>query len=150
MPGHTLQAHWRIMPGWRWHAADSLNRTMSQARSRLVAGVDEAGRGPLAGPVAAAAVILDPRSIPEGLADSKVLSAVDRERLYDEIKASALAVSIAFSGPSTIDRLNIRVATLDAMRRALAGLWLRPSRAEIDGRDVPEGLCCAGRAIVDG
>jgi ribonuclease HII len=117
---------------------------------RLLAGVDEAGRGPLAGPVAAAAVILDPRNIPEGLADSKVLTAGERERLYGAIKASAIAVSIAFSGPATIDRLNIRVATLEAMRRAVAGLSVRPQRAEIDGRDVPEGLCCSARAIVDG
>ena len=117
---------------------------------RLVAGVDEAGRGPLAGPVAAAAVILDPRNIPAGLADSKILTFEERERLYEAVKASAIAVSIALAGPATIDRLNIRMATLDAMRRALAGLAIRPARAEIDGCDVPPGLCCDGRAIVDG
>jgi ribonuclease HII len=117
---------------------------------RLVAGVDEAGRGPLAGPVAAAAVILDPRNIPAGLADSKILTFEERERLYEAVKASAIAVSIALAGPATIDRLNIRMATLDAMRRALAGLAIRPARAEIDGCDVPPGLCCEGRAIVDG
>jgi ribonuclease HII len=116
----------------------------------FIAGVDEAGRGPLAGPVAAAAVILDPRRVPEGLADSKLLTAPERERLYEAIKASALAVSIAFCGPATIDRVNIRMATLQAMRRAVAGLSLRPDAAEIDGKDVPEGLCCRARAIVDG
>lgn len=116
----------------------------------LTAGVDEAGRGPLAGPVAAAAVILDPDRVPEGLADSKLLTAAERERLYALIKANAIAVAIAFSGPATIDRVNIRVATLDAMRRALAGLAIRPTAAEIDGKDVPEGLCCAARAIIDG
>src|SRR5262245_20144440 len=122
----------------------------ARSARRMVAGVDEAGRGPLAGPVAAAAVILDPRRLPEGLADSKVLTAPERERLYEAVKASAIAVSIAFSGPSTIDRLNIRGATLDAMRRALAGLAVRPDKAEIDGIDVPEGLCCPARAIIDG
>jgi ribonuclease HII len=116
----------------------------------LHAGVDEAGRGPLAGPVAAAAVILDPEHVPDGLADSKVLTAAERERLYEAIKASAIAVSIALCGPSTIDRLNIRVATLDAMRRAVAGLSVRPAQAEIDGIDVPPGLCCLGRAVIDG
>jgi ribonuclease HII len=100
--------------------------------------------------VAAAAVILDPARIPDGLADSKVLAATERERLYEAIKASALAVSIAFSSPATIDRLNIRVATLLAMRRALAGLSIRPDAAEIDGNDVPSGLICDARAIVDG
>src|SRR4051794_1954960 len=126
------------------HAQDSA------LRLHLSAGVDEAGRGPLAGPVAAAAVILDPDDIPEGLADSKQLPPADRERLYDIIKARALAVSIAFAGPSTIDRLNIRVATLQAMRRAVAGLARRPALAEIDGIDVPPGLCCEARAVIGG
>jgi ribonuclease HII len=116
----------------------------------LVAGVDEAGRGPLAGPVAAAAVILDPRRMPRGLADSKVLDPAERDKLYAAIKRSALAVAIAFSSAATIDRINIRMATLDAMRRALAALALRPDRAEIDGRDVPADLCCSAMAIVDG
>jgi ribonuclease HII len=116
----------------------------------LIAGVDEAGRGPLAGPVAAAAVILDPCAVPTGLADSKVLTFAERERLYEEIKASAIAVSIAFSGPATIDRVNIRVATLDAMRRAITGLAVRPAIAEIDGKDVPPDLGCDATAIIDG
>ena len=102
----------------------------------LLAGVDEAGRGPLAGPVSAAAVILDPDRVPVGLADSKVITAARREELYQEIMASALSVSVAFSSPALIDRLNIRGATLDAMRRAVRGLSLRPSSVEIDGLAV--------------
>jgi ribonuclease HII len=125
-------------------------RRISAHEAPLVAGVDEAGRGPLAGPVAAAAVILDPRRVPKGLADSKILTAEERERLYAAIKRHALAVAIAFSGPATIDRVNIRIATLDAMRRAVRALALRPVSAEIDGRDVPPGLCCEARAIIDG
>lgn len=116
----------------------------------LLAGVDEAGRGPLAGPVSAAAVILDPDRVPAGLADSKVISAARREELYQEIMASALSVSVAFSSPGLIDRLNIRGATLDAMRRAVRGLSLRPSSVEIDGKDVPHGLQLPARAIIDG
>ena len=116
----------------------------------LVAGVDEAGRGPLAGPVAAAAVILDPKRVPRGLADSKCLDAAERDKLYAAIKRSALAVAIAFSSAQTIDRINIRMATLDAMRRALSALAIRPDQAEIDGKDVPANLCCAAQAIIDG
>jgi ribonuclease HII len=116
----------------------------------LLAGVDEAGRGPLAGPVSAAAVILDPDNVPEGLADSKVIPAFRREELYAEIMRSALAVSVAFSSPDLIERLNIRGATLDAMRRAVRGLSLRPTTVEIDGKDVPHGLNLPARAIVDG
>ncbi|MDQ0391666.1 ribonuclease HII [Labrys monachus] len=116
----------------------------------FIAGVDEAGRGPLAGPVAAAAVILDPAHIPAGLADSKVLTAARRQALYRDIMGSAIAVSVAFAGPATIERLNIRVATLDAMRRAVRGLSVRPSSVEIDGKDVPHGLDLPARAIVDG
>jgi ribonuclease HII len=116
----------------------------------LIAGVDEAGRGPLAGPVAAAAVILDPAHIPAGLDDSKKLSAAERERLFDEITRTALACAITLAGPETIDRINIRAATLDAMRRAVCGLAIRPDSVEIDGRDVPPGLPCPGRAIIGG
>ncbi|MBP0580131.1 ribonuclease HII [Labrys sp. LIt4] len=116
----------------------------------LLAGVDEAGRGPLAGPVSAAAVILDPDRVPVGLADSKVITSARREELYQEIMASALSVSVAFSSPALIDRLNIRGATLDAMRRAVRGLSLRPSSVEIDGKDVPHGLQLPARAIIDG
>ena len=117
---------------------------------KYIAGVDEAGRGPLAGPVAVAAVIFDPANIPLGLDDSKVLTPEERERLYAEIMAAALSVSVAFAGPAAIERLNIRGATLDAMRRAVGALSLRPARALIDGRDVPPGLACPARAIIDG
>ena len=115
-----------------------------------VAGLDEAGRGPLAGPVAAAAVILDPENIPAGLDDSKKLSASARVALHDEIFARALCVSIALSPAAMIDTINIRAASLDAMRRAAAGLSLRPGFALVDGRDVPPGLCCMARALVRG
>jgi ribonuclease HII len=115
----------------------------------LIAGVDEVGRGPLAGPVAAAAVILDPKRIPVGLRDSKELSELERERLFAEIMASA-HVGIAFSGPAEIDRVNIRQATLCAMRRAVNALPVPPDHVLIDGRDVPPGIACAAQAIVKG
>jgi ribonuclease HII len=117
---------------------------------RLVAGVDEVGRGPLAGPVTVAAVILDPRSIPKGLADSKTLTEKRREVLFEAIMGSALAISIVHLPPSEIDRLNIRGATLEAMRRAVLALSIQPELALIDGRDVPPGLICPARAIVGG
>ena len=103
----------------------------------LVAGVDEAGRGPLAGPVVAAAVILDERAPVRGLADSKILSARTRERLYDEIRAKALCCSIAEASVEEIDRLNILQATLLAMQRAVNGLRLLPQRVLIDGNRAP-------------
>lgn len=115
----------------------------------LVAGVDEVGRGPLAGPVTAAAVVLDPKRIPSGLRDSKELPASERERLFMEIVASA-HVGIAFSSAAEIDRVNIRQATLCAMRRAVEALPVLPDHVLIDGRDVPPGLACAAQAIVKG
>jgi ribonuclease HII len=116
----------------------------------LVAGVDEAGRGPLAGPVAAAAVILDPHDMPEGITDSKKLSHVQRETAFEAILTKALAVSFALLPPRVIDQRNIRGATLEAMRRAVSGLSIKPSLVLIDGKDIPPGLPCAGRAIVGG
>ncbi len=115
-----------------------------------VAGTDEAGRGPLAGPVVAAAVILDPDAIPEGLNDSKKLTAAEREALYGIILARAVAVSVASSGPGRIDTTDIRKASLDAMRRAVASLCIAPKLVLVDGRDVPPGLPCFGRALVKG
>lgn len=115
-----------------------------------VAGVDEAGRGPLAGPVAVAAVVLDPSDLPAGLNDSKALSPGEREALFEPIFAKALAVAIAFASAAQIDQVNIRAATLTAMARAVAGLSLKPRIALIDGRDVPAGLACEGRAVVRG
>ncbi len=114
-----------------------------------VAGTDEAGRGPLAGPVVAAAVILDPDNIPDGLNDSKKLTLRQREFLFDAIIATA-EVSIASSGPRRIDDDNILRASLDAMRRAVAGLVIPPALVLADGRDVPKGLACAGKAVIKG
>lgn len=114
-----------------------------------IAGIDEAGRGPLAGPVVAAAVILDANSIPQGLNDSKKLSAGKREELFEIICRSA-HVSVAAVSQSQIDRMNIRAATLCAMRQALAGLAVAPLHALIDGRDVPPDLRCPADAIVKG
>ncbi len=119
------------------------------APGTLVAGVDEAGRGPLAGPVVAAAVILDPGRIPAGLDDSKKLSAEKRAKLFEQIMDRA-HVAIASSAATHIDRSDIRKASLDAMARAIAGLQQRPALALIDGRDVPPGLSCPGRAVVKG
>src|ERR1700730_4518225 len=87
-----------------------------------VAGIDEAGRGPLAGPVAAAAVVLDPRKLPRGLNDSKRLTPNERDHLFAEIKLNAIAVGFPFAGAAEIDRINIRQATFSAMRRALFAL----------------------------
>ena len=106
-------------------------------RHGLVAGVDEAGRGPLAGPVVAAAVILDEKRPIAGLADSKTLSAARRERLYDRILADALCCSIAQASAQEIDTLNILQASMLAMRRAILGLRLRPAKVQIDGNRIP-------------
>jgi ribonuclease HII len=114
-----------------------------------VAGTDEAGRGPLAGPVVAAAVILDPDNIPAGLNDSKKLSLKQREALFEAIMATA-HVSIASSGPRLIDDMNILRASLDAMRRAVGGLPVAPAHVLVDGRDVPKGLPCSGSAVIKG
>jgi len=103
----------------------------------LVAGVDEAGRGPLAGPVVAAAVILDDLKPIKGLADSKVLTALRREKLFDEIRAKALCCAIASASVEEIDRLNILHATLLAMQRAVEALRLPPHRVVVDGNRVP-------------
>lgn len=103
----------------------------------LVAGVDEAGRGPLAGPVVAAAVVLDDLKPIRGLADSKVLSERKRVALFDEIRAKALCCAIAEASAEEIDRLNILQATLLAMRRAVEALRLPPHRVVVDGNRVP-------------
>ena len=107
-----------------------------------IAGIDEAGRGPLAGPVAVAAVILNPDNLPRGLDDSKALSEGDRERLYEQIMKKALAVSVALASAREIDRINIRQATLTAMSRAATSLSLAPVHVLVDGKDVPKGLPC--------
>jgi ribonuclease HII len=117
--------------------------------SGLVCGVDEAGRGPLAGPVYAVAVILDPARPIIGLADSKKLSERKRERLAVEIREKALAFGIAFASVEEIDRLNILQATLLAMRRAVEGLAVVPEQALIDGNRCPV-LPMPSRAVVRG
>lgn len=127
----------------------SLELAARQAGHWPVAGTDEAGRGPLAGPVVAAAVILDPDQLPQGLNDSKQLTLKQRERLYENIMATA-HVSIATSGPRTIDEKNILRASLDAMRRAVCGLPLAPSYLLVDGRDMPPGIGCEGKAVIKG
>ena len=114
-----------------------------------VAGIDEAGRGPLAGPVVAAAVILDRHAIPDGLNDSKKLSAGKRETLFEIICRTA-HVSVASASQTRVDQINIRQATFYAMRMALAGLSERPRFVLIDGRDVPPGLVCPGEAVIKG
>jgi ribonuclease HII len=111
--------------------------------------VDEAGRGPLAGPVVAAAVILDERNPIEGLADSKVLTARRREQLFDEIRAKALCCSIAEASVEEIDAINILQATLLAMRRAVEGLRLKPALVLVDGNQLPV-LDVRAEAIVKG
>lgn len=115
----------------------------------MICGVDEAGRGPLAGPVFAAAVILDPARPIQGLADSKKLTARARERLAAAIRERALAWSVAQASVEEIDRINILQATMLAMRRAVEGLALRPVEALIDGNRCPE-LDLPARAIIGG
>lgn len=129
---------------------DFSHETMLMARGAgLVAGVDEAGRGPLAGPVVVAAVRLDPDRIPEGLNDSKKLTAARREVLFTEIMTSA-DVAVTTAPPEEIVLRNIRGATLAAMARAVAALPRTPDRVLIDGRDVPPGLPCPGLALIGG
>jgi len=115
----------------------------------LVAGVDEAGRGPLAGPVVAAAVILDELRPIRGLKDSKVLTALKRERLFDEIHAKALCLSIAQASVEEIDALNILQATMLAMKRAIEGLRLRPNKVLVDGNRLPR-LRIQAEAVIGG
>jgi ribonuclease HII len=114
-----------------------------------MAGVDEAGRGPLAGPVVAAAVILDELHPIHGLADSKKLSERRREKLFDEIRAKALCFSIAQASVEEIDSLNILQATLLAMKRAVEGLRLKPHKVLVDGNRLPK-LDILAEAIVQG
>lgn len=115
-----------------------------------VAGVDEAGRGPLAGPLAVAAVVLDPARPIAGLNDSKKLTEARRESLYGQIIENALAHCVVLIEPEEIDRLNIFQATMAGMSRAVAGLPLLADEALIDGNKLPRDLPCPGRAIVGG
>lgn len=115
----------------------------------LQAGVDEAGRGPLAGPVVAAAVILDDGKRIRGLADSKMLSPLQREKLYDQIMDKALCCSVAQASVEEIDTLNIYHATMLAMKRAVEGLRLKPARILVDGNALPR-VDVLAEAIVGG
>jgi len=133
----------RVEPIGKWQTA------LNWSVEGLTAGVDEAGRGPLAGPVVAAAVILDDLKPIKGLADSKVLSASRREKLFDEIRAKALCCSIAEASVEEIDQLNILQATLLAMRRAVEGLRLKPTKVLVDGNRLPV-LDVLAEAIVKG
>lgn len=115
-----------------------------------IAGVDEVGRGPLAGSVVTAAVILDKNAIPAGLNDSKKLTAKQRDRLFHEILETALAVSISSLSATSIDKTDIRKASLEAMRRAISGLFLKADYALVDGRDIPPNLPCPAQALIKG
>lgn len=116
----------------------------------FIAGVDEAGRGPLVGPVVAAAVILNPLKPILGLNDSKKLTAKKREALFNEIQDKAIAFSIAQASHIEIDQLNILQASLLAMRRAVEGLAVTPHQVIVDGNQVPKGLSMPCQAIVGG
>jgi ribonuclease HII len=124
------------------------------SQTLFIAGVDEAGRGPLAGPVVAAAVILDPRRRIRGIRDSKVLNPEERERLSIKIRATAIAWSVAWADVDEIDTHNILQATYLAMRRALIGLRVSPNHVQVDGNRCPSFLAlpweCTHEAIIDG
>ncbi|MGU3574647.1 ribonuclease HII [Brucellaceae bacterium C25G] len=121
-----------------------------QTGYKYVAGIDEAGRGPLAGPVVAAAVVLDPNHLPGGLDDSKRLTAAKRDKLFDQILTNALAVSVVSLSADEIDNGNIRKAALAAMQRAVAASSCKIDYALVDGRDVPAGLLCQADALIKG
>ncbi|AXX99194.1 ribonuclease HII [Profundibacter amoris] len=127
----------------------TLEQTAIDAGHTLIAGVDEVGRGPLCGPVTAAAVILDPQNIPAGLNDSKKLTAKRREALYDLLLECA-TVSVAHATVAEIDELNILRASHLAMERAVAGLPKPPDHVLIDGNLIPKGLTLSAQAVVKG
>ena len=129
--------------------SDRYERRARRRGARFVAGVDEAGRGPLAGPVVTAAVVFQGRRFPEGLDDSKRLTATERERLFELILAAG-TVSIAVAGRARIDRMNILRASLWAMSRAVAGLACRPNHVLVDGNMLPPDLACTAEALVGG
>ncbi|UGY10915.1 ribonuclease HII [Phyllobacterium pellucidum] len=125
-------------------------RKLLRSGVEYIVGIDEAGRGPLAGPVVAAAVILNPKKIPDGLDDSKRLTAQRREELFDIITATALSCAVASVSAPAIDATDILKAALEAMRRAVCGLAIQPGHALIDGRDVAPGLPCPATALIRG
>lgn len=137
------------LPRQRSVARLPMQSAFSWLGAGLIAGVDEAGRGPLAGPVVAAAVILDDKQPISGLADSKKLTPVRRDALYDEIRARALCCSVAQASVQEIDHLNILHATMLAMKRAVEGLRLLPSQVLVDGNRLPV-LNVLAEAVVKG
>ena len=134
-------------PRWRQLA---LAEARIAGEGATVAGVDEAGRGPLAGPVVAAAVVLDLSHDWDGVGDSKTLSAARREVLYARVLSRSRAFAWCVTGPRAIDRDNIRRATLISMRRAVERLAVAPGVVLVDGLDRVPGLACAQHAVVDG
>jgi ribonuclease HII len=125
-------------------------RKLMRSGIEFIVGIDEAGRGPLAGPVVAAAVILNPKKIPEGLDDSKRLTPQRREELFDIITETALSCAVSSISAPVIDATDILKAALEAMRRAVCGLAIIPGHALIDGRDVAPGLPCPATALIKG
>lgn len=142
-PGIAWLLHGMIGPDFS-HEQEAMARGATR-----IAGVDEVGRGPLAGPVTAAAVVLDPADIPEGLHDSKTLSAKRRDALHDALMACA-EVSVAHATVEEIDTLNILRASHLAMERAIAGLSYPPDMALIDGNLIPRDLTIPARTIIKG
>ena len=132
------------MVDWRYE------RKIIRTTGALVAGMDEVGRGPLAGPVTAAIVVLPARRVPAGLDDSKALSAARRETLFAEIVAAALAIGVGQATAAEIDRVNIRQATHLAMRRAARSLPTPAGHILIDGSDVPDDLPCPATPLIKG
>jgi ribonuclease HII len=128
---------------------DRLEKRARRRGAKVVAGVDEAGRGPLAGPVVTAAVIFAGKKFPEGLDDSKRLPLSERERLYEEILAKG-CVSVAIASTARIDRMNILRASLWAMSRAIAGLAEAPDHVLVDGNMLPPDVACGCEAIIGG
>jgi len=124
-------------------------RALIAAGYPRVAGVDEAGRGPLAGPVVAAAVVLNAEAIPDGIADSKVLCAADREAVFAALTETA-DIAFAYGSVAAIDRINILQATLAAMRRAVRALPRAPDAVLIDGNQLPQNMPCEARPLIDG
>ena len=137
------------MPSKKSSRAEPKQKRLDWDPLGLMAGVDEAGRGPLAGPVVAAAVILDDQKRILGLADSKVLTALARDKLYDKIREKALCCSVGSASVAEIDELNIFHATMLAMRRAVEGLRLKPIKVLVDGNRLPR-LDILSEAIVGG
>jgi ribonuclease HII len=129
---------------------DAHERALIDRGCTIIAGVDEAGRGPLAGPVVAAAIVLDLNNIPQGLDDSKKLTEKQRNALFDVILRSAHAVSIASINAEKIDQVNILQATMLAMRHAIRGLSLSADHVLIDGNRIPDHLPCSAMALIKG